>query len=46
MSVTGFSMGGHGALIAGFKTDKYRSVSALAPISNPMASDWGITGYK
>ena len=40
-------MGGHGALIAGFKTDKYRSVSAFSPISNPTASeDWCRIGYK
>uniref|UniRef100_A0A1J3EA08 S-formylglutathione hydrolase n=2 Tax=Noccaea caerulescens TaxID=107243 RepID=A0A1J3EA08_NOCCA len=34
-SITGFSMGGHGALISAFKTGAYRSVSAFAPISNP-----------
>lgn len=46
-SITGFSMGGHGALIAAFKTGAYKSVSALAPISNPTQSDnWGIKGYK
>ena len=47
MGVTGFSMGGHGALIAAFKTGQYRSVSAFAPISNPTKSEnWGIKGYK
>lgn len=35
-SITGFSMGGHGALISGLKTGKFRSVSAFAPISNPL----------
>ena len=39
MSVTGFSMGGHGALMLGFKTDSYRSVSAIAPISHPAANE-------
>ena len=47
MSITGFSMGGHGALIAALKTNKYRSVSAFAPISNPSKNeDWCIVGYK
>ena len=38
ISISGFSMGGHGALISSFKTGKYKSVSAFAPISNPTAS--------
>lgn len=37
-SVTGFSMGGHGALISGFKTGAYKSVSAFSPITNPSTS--------
>ena len=46
-SITGFSMGGHGALICAFKTGLYKSVSAFAPMSNPTKSaDWGIKGYK
>lgn len=41
-SVSGHSMGGHGALICALKNpDKYRSVSAFAPICNPMNSAWG-----
>jgi S-formylglutathione hydrolase len=41
-SITGHSMGGHGALtIAMSFPGRYRSVSAFAPISNPAASDWG-----
>ena len=40
--ITGHSMGGHGALtIAMGSPDNYGSVSAFAPIANPMASDWG-----
>lgn len=40
--LTGHSMGGHGALtIALSLPDRYRSVSAFAPIANPVASDWG-----
>ena len=35
-------MGGHGALICALKNpEKYRSVSAFAPIANPVACDWG-----
>jgi len=40
--VFGHSMGGHGALIVGLKNpDRYQSVSAFAPISNPVAVPWG-----
>ncbi|MFC3167416.1 S-formylglutathione hydrolase [Paracoccus fontiphilus] len=42
MGITGHSMGGHGALtIAMTHPDRYRSVSAFAPIANPTESDWG-----
>jgi S-formylglutathione hydrolase len=41
-SISGHSMGGHGALICALKNpDKYRSVSAFAPICNPMECGWG-----
>jgi len=41
-SITGHSMGGHGALTLAMNlSGRYRSVSAFAPISNPSASDWG-----
>lgn len=41
-SITGHSMGGHGALTLAMNLpDRYRSVSAFAPISNPTKSDWG-----
>lgn len=41
-SITGHSMGGHGALISALKNPGlYRSVSAFAPICNPMESGWG-----
>ena len=41
-SVTGHSMGGHGALICALKNpEAYRSVSAFAPICNPVNCDWG-----
>ncbi|MDH3526814.1 MAG: S-formylglutathione hydrolase [Gammaproteobacteria bacterium] len=41
-SVSGHSMGGHGALICALKNPgAYRSVSAFAPICNPVVSGWG-----
>ena len=41
-SVTGHSMGGHGALISALKNPgMYRSVSAFAPICNPVNCGWG-----
>ncbi|MDR9485270.1 MAG: S-formylglutathione hydrolase [Sediminimonas sp.] len=41
-SITGHSMGGHGALtLAMGLPGQYRSVSAFAPICNPSAVDWG-----
>jgi S-formylglutathione hydrolase len=41
-SITGHSMGGHGALICALKNPgAYRSVSAFAPICNPIHCGWG-----
>jgi S-formylglutathione hydrolase len=41
-SVSGHSMGGHGALIAALKNPgRYASVSAFAPICHPTACPWG-----
>lgn len=49
MGITGHSMGGHGALtIAMTHPERYKSVSAFAPIANPTESDWGkkqLTAY-
>ena len=40
--ITGHSMGGHGALTLGMTfPERFRSVSAFAPIANPTESDWG-----
>ncbi|WP_061238129.1 S-formylglutathione hydrolase [Ectopseudomonas composti] len=40
--ISGHSMGGHGALICALKNPgRYQSVSAFAPISNPMNCPWG-----
>lgn len=48
-SITGHSMGGHGALTMAMSLPgHFRSVSAFAPITNPCASDWGrkqLTAY-
>ncbi|MGE4218881.1 MAG: S-formylglutathione hydrolase [Alphaproteobacteria bacterium] len=47
--IFGHSMGGHGALVAALRNpDRFRSVSALAPIAAPMQSAWGekvLTAY-
>jgi S-formylglutathione hydrolase len=47
--IMGHSMGGHGALTIALKNpDKYRSVSAFAPIGAPSQVPWGnkaFTGY-
>ncbi|MFV0665866.1 S-formylglutathione hydrolase [Denitromonas sp.] len=41
-SISGHSMGGHGALICALKNPgRYRSVSAFAPICHPMVCPWG-----
>jgi S-formylglutathione hydrolase len=40
--IFGHSMGGHGALVIALKNPhRYQSVSAFAPISNPVAVPWG-----
>lgn len=41
-SITGHSMGGHGALICALKNpDMYQSVSAFSPICHPTECEWG-----
>lgn len=41
-SISGHSMGGHGALIIALKNpDSYYSVSAFSPICNPIECAWG-----
>ncbi|MFV0623803.1 S-formylglutathione hydrolase [Sphingomonas sp. ac-8] len=48
-SITGHSMGGHGALTIALRNpDRFRSVSAFAPIVAPLHCPWGekaLTGY-
>lgn len=47
--IFGHSMGGHGALTIGLKNpDKFRSISAFAPIVSPLNCPWGekaLTNY-
>lgn len=46
-AITGFSMGGLGALNCALKNPgMYKSVSAFAPISNPCSSKWGMPAYE
>jgi S-formylglutathione hydrolase len=48
-SIMGHSMGGHGALTIGLSfPERYRAISALAPIVSPSQVPWGekaFTGY-
>lgn len=45
-SITGHSMGGHGAMICALKNpDIYKSVSAFAPICAPSKTDWGQNAF-
>lgn len=47
VSITGHSMGGHGALTLFLKNPgMYKSVSAFAPISNPIECPWGQKAFK
>lgn len=46
IGVTGHSMGGHGALLLGFKfPSKFVSVSALSPVCAASESAWGQAAY-
>lgn len=45
--ITGHSMGGHGALTIALKNpNMFRSVSAFAPICNPLACEWGRKAFS
>jgi S-formylglutathione hydrolase len=47
VSITGHSMGGHGALTLFLKNPgMFKSVSAFAPISNPVNCPWGEKAFK
>ena len=46
-SISGHSMGGHGALTIGLKNaEKYRSISAFSPITNPTQCPWGHKAFS
>jgi len=46
-SISGHSMGGHGALIVALKNPgRYRSVSAFAPIAAPSRAPWGEKAFQ
>ena len=49
ISIMGHSMGGHGALVIGLNyPDKFKAISAFAPITNPINTNLGkkcFTGY-
>ena len=47
IGITGHSMGGHGALMFGFKyPSKFVSVSAIAPVCEASQSEWGQEAYQ
>jgi S-formylglutathione hydrolase len=46
-SISGHSMGGHGALTIGLRNQQaYQSVSAFSPICNPINSPWGKKAFS
>ena len=46
-AISGHSMGGHGALICALKNPgRYTSVSAFAPITNPVNCPWGEKAFS
>ncbi|KAI8826101.1 putative esterase D [Fimicolochytrium jonesii] len=47
VGVFGHSMGGHGAIVLGLRNpEKYKSISAFAPIANPMNVPWGKKAFS
>jgi S-formylglutathione hydrolase len=45
-SISGHSMGGHGALVCALRNPgRYRSVSAFSPISAPSRVQWGVDAF-
>ena len=46
-SISGHSMGGHGALVIGLRnSQQYRSISAFSPICHPMSCPWGQKAFS
>jgi S-formylglutathione hydrolase len=47
LGITGHSMGGHGAIVSALRNpDRYRSVSAFAPIVAPTQCPWGQKAFS
>ena len=47
LGIFGHSMGGHGALVVGLRNpERFRSVSAFAPIAAPSACPWGEKAFS
>lgn len=47
LSISGHSMGGHGALIMALREkNRFASVSAFAPIAHPSACPWGLKAFS
>lgn len=47
VAIAGHSMGGHGALMIGLRNPElFSSISAFAPISNPMQCEWGQKAFS
>lgn len=46
VGIFGHSMGGHGALVIGFREEeRYQSISAFAPICAPSQCPWGVKAF-
>ncbi|MCL1068026.1 S-formylglutathione hydrolase [Shewanella olleyana] len=46
-SISGHSMGGHGAITIGLKNaDRYQSISAFSPICHPIDCPWGLKAFN
>jgi S-formylglutathione hydrolase len=46
ISIFGHSMGGHGALVIGLREkEKFKSVSAFAPVAHPSKGPWGANAF-
>lgn len=44
--ISGHSMGGHGALVIGLRnSDRFHSITAFAPIVNPIEVPWGVKAF-
>lgn len=47
IAISGHSMGGHGALVIGLReANKFTSISAFAPITNPSQVPWGQKAFN